>query len=490
MPDRLLAIDLGTTSASALVVSAEGVVLGRASRRLTTRFPRPGWLEQDPEDMWRCSLQATRQALADSGTRASELAGLGVVSQRSTALAWHAGTGEALAPAIGWQDVRTAPRVEPLVRAGIPINTMASATKFEWLYQNVPAVRRAAAEGMLRLGTPDVWLNAKLSDGSLHVTDPGHAYATGLYDSIGRCWSEAALALFGVDEAWLPRIVATSGVLADTPAEPWGHPIAIAARAGDQQAAAFAQAVHREGLAKLTLGTSAMLNLHIGSTPDAEAPGFFPFPLWELADGERAFCLEGTVITAASAVDWLVDLGLLAGVDRLDRVAGSVDSSDGGVFVPALQGLGSPFMQTDARGMLLGLTRGSGAAHLVRAVLEGVAHRCVDLCESVEMEAGPLRVDGGLARSSLLLGLLADLLGRPVERAAETETTALGAAFLAGLATGLYRSPADATSHVAPPTRFEPRADAARREDARSIWREAVQNVRSAAEIAPPQQGG
>ncbi len=490
MPEHVLALDLGTTSVRALVVRADGTVLSRARCPLATRFPRPGWIEQDPEDMWRCSLQVLQNALAEAGTPARALAGIGVVSQRSTALAWHAETGRALAPAIGWQDQRTAPRVEALMQRGIPMNTLASATKFEWLFENVPAVRQAAAAGALRLGTPDVWLTAMLSAGSVHVTDPGHASCTGLYDVAGRCWADGLLTMFGVERAWLPEVVPTSAVVAETPRELLGHPLPIAARAGDQQAAAFAQGVHQTGGAKLTIGTSAMLNVHIGSSPEAWLPGFFLLPLWELSDGERAFCVEGTVITAASALDWLVDLGLLASADRLDDVVSSVDSAEGVVFVPSLQGLGSPFMELEARGVLSGLTRGSGVPHVVRAVAEGVVQRCVDVCESVEMDEGPLRVDGGLAQSDFLLGRLADFLGRPVERTAEIETTALGAACLAGLATGVYRRPCDATAHITAAMRFEPRIDSAKRQDVRVGWRRALARARAAAEPPTPQQGG
>jgi glycerol kinase len=287
------------------------------------------------------------------------------------------------------------------------------------------------------------------------------------------------VSVFSVPEEALPRLVATSEVVGETPRSLLGATIPVAARAGDQQAATFAQGVHRAGGAKLTLGTAAMLDLHTGAQPAQTPPGTFALALWRLSDGAEAFCLEGTVITAGSAVEWLVEIGLLRDATALDTVAGSVASAEGATFIPALQGLGSPFMDDDAHALLGGLTRGTGAAHVVRAVLDGVAHRCVDVCEALDVAGDGLHVDGGLARSDLLMQTLADLLGREVYRAAESETTALGAAHLAGLATGVFETPGACLASVQQPTRFTPRLGEDDRCETRDGWRRALQRARS-----------
>lgn len=472
----LLALDLGTTGACALVVGADGRARARAYRPLPTRFPAPGRVEQDPREMWERSLEVLREALAAAG--ADRVAGLGVVTQRSTTVAWDSRTGEPLCPAIGWQDQRTAPRVAELRAFGIPITTLPSATKFEWCLQNEGAVAAAAAAGRLCFGTPDAWLSYRLTGGAAHVTDPSQASCTGLYDLHGGVWSPLALKLFGVDERTLPSVVPSSTVVGETPPALLGSSVPVAARAGDQQAASFAQGVHRRGDAKLTLGTAAMLDVHVGSRPVEPPRGAFALALWRLARGEESHCLEGNVITAGAVVDWLVSLGLLPEAAALDAVAGRVASAEGVVLVPALQGLGAPFLDLEARGLLGGLTRGSTAAHVARAAVDGIAQRCVDVCEALEIDARPLRVDGGLARSDLLMQQLAELGGRPVLRAAETETTAIGAALLAGLAVGVFASPDACRDLSLPATRFDPAGDPARRAEARARWRAVVQRAR------------
>lgn len=478
MSRGLLALDLGTTSVRALLVEADGSVRARAQKPLSAAFPAPGRVEQDPVEMWARSQEVLREALSRSGVAAGELAGLGVVTQRGTALCWEADSGEPLAPAIGWQDTRTAARVRELRAVGIPINALASATKFAWLVANEPAVSAAARAGRLRFGTPDTWITWLLTGGAAHVTDPGHASCTALFDPSTGDWAPPLLELFGVPGEPLPRIVATSEVVGETAAALLGSPVPVAARAGDQQAATFAQGVHAAGEAKLTLGTSAMLDLHVGEAPHAPGPGSYGLALWRLGDGTRAYCLEGTVITAGAAVDWLAELGIGADARELDRLAGEVESTGGVVFVPALQGLGTPFLEDGARGLFAGLTRGSGRRELARAVLEGVAHRCVDLCEALAFEGAALRVDGGLARSRFLLQRIADLAGCELLRAAEVETTALGAAFLAGLATNVFAAPAECRERLAAPERIEPGPAAARREAERVAWRSALERAR------------
>ncbi len=477
----VLALDLGTTGVRALLVDAQGTVRGRAWRAVSARVSAPGVFEQDPEEWWTRSREVLAEALALARLGASDLAAIGVVSQRSTAVAWDAASGTPLAPALGWQDARTAPRVAELQSRGIPINTMASATKFEWLLAHEPALRAAAADGRLRLGTPDAWLTDRLTGGRSFVTDAGQASCTGLWDLAAGTWHAGASREFGIDPSWLPGVTASSGVAGETPAALLGAAIPVASRAGDQQAATFAQGAHAPGMAKLTLGTSAMADVHTGVAPAAPPPGAYPLALWTLADGSRAFCLEATIITAGAAIDWLVDLGLLARAADLDSVARTVASAEGVGFVPALQGLGTPFLEPGARGLWSGLSRATRPAHLVRSVLDGIAQRSADLCEALPLGDAPLRVDGGLARSQVLLQALADASGRVLHRAAELETTALGAAWLAGLASGVWSDATAAAATAAAPIRIEPGIDAAERAERRARWRRELAHVQAAA---------
>jgi glycerol kinase len=467
----LAAIDLGTTSVRALVLEPGGRVLGRGARPLETRFPAPGRVEQDPESYFTRALQALRLALEAARAQASDLAALGIATQRATALAWSADTGRALAPAIGWQDQRSAPRVAELRAEGVHITTLPAASKFEWWLRHEASIREAARRGLLRLGTPDAWLAFRLS-GEGSVTDAGQASCTALFDLARGAWSERACALFGVDPAWLPRVVASNAPVGC--ARALGAEVPLAARAGDQQAACFAQAVHTPGDAKLTLGTAAILDVHTGRDAAAAGRGAYPVALWQLTGHAMDCGLEGTVISAGAALDWLVRLGLLRAPADADAVASEVASSEEVAFVPALQGLGTPYLDAEARGLLGGLTRGTTRAHVVRAVLEGVAQRCVDVCEALRLDARPLHVDGGLSRSDVLCQVLADLGGRPVLRAAEAEATARGAALLAGLGVGAHADLASCAAQVSATQRFESRSTPEWRERARERWRVAV----------------
>jgi len=477
--ELLVGLDLGTTRACALVVDGAGSVRGRGSRALDCDFPAAGWVEQDPRALWESALVALREALAKAGASARDVAALGVATQRSTVLAWDAESGEPLAPAIGWQDQRTAARAAELQACGVPMPVQASATKLEWLLQNDSGVAASARAGRLRLGTPDVWLTDRLTGGSRFVTDPSCASATGLFDSREGAWMEPVVALFGIPRQALPAVVATAEVVAETPRDLLGAPVPVAARVGDQQAASFAQGVHRAGEAKLTLGTAAMLEVHTGETFQEAGPGAHALALWRLPAAATQYCVESSVHTAGAVVEWLVGVGLLPDVDSLDRVAREVEDAEGVVFVPALQGLGTPYLDDGARGLLGGLTRGSKAAHLVRAAVDGLAQRCVDLCEAAGLGPVPLRVDGGLAQSDLLLQTLADLGGRVIQRAGEFETTAIGAAQLAGLAAGTFTSLADCRARIAPPVSFEPALDDAVRAEHRRRWAAAIARVRS-----------
>lgn len=479
--ELLLSLDLGTTGVRALVVDPGGRVRARTYTPLAVSYPSPGRLEQDATDMWERSLEVMRGALDEAGVSARDLAAIGVANQRSATLAWHARTMEPIAPVIGWQDQRTAERVAEFRALGMLLPTTASATKFEWWMRNDDGVRDAAEAGTLRLGTPDTWLTAKLTGGAAHVTDPGNASCTALYDNTAGDWSKPMVDLFSVPAQALPEVVASNAVAGETPVGLLGAPVPVAARAGDQQAATFGQGVHDKGEAKLTLGTSAMLDLHTGDVV-AEAPvGAFPLSLWRLADGTRAFCVEGYVITAGSAVEWLVDLGLARDAVEVDSLAQSVTTSEGVSFVPALQGLGTPFADDGAKAAFCGLTRGSGRAQLARAVLEGIAHRCVDVGEALGLGDVALRVDGGLAQSRLLLQMIADYSRRDVLRAAEVEATAIGVAFLAGLATGVFSGPEQCRELIEASRRFTPAIDAGARASAREEWTAVLERARRGA---------
>lgn len=476
--EHLLALDLGTTSVRALVVCANGDVRARAQLPLTTRFPAPGHVEQDPLEMAAASREVLGSALARAGLRGEDVAGLGIVTQRATALAWDANTGEPLAPALGWQDQRAATLASGLRDRGLPLTTQAAATRFAWLLAENDAVRDAARTGRLRFGTPDTWLAARLSGGDLFVSEPGEASCTGLFDSGCGAWHEGICEALGIDPRWLPAIVASSSIIGMTEATLFGVGVPIAALAGDQQAATFAHGVHTAGDARLTLGTAAMLGRHTGSLPVRPPRGAFALALWRLADGRNAFCVEGHVATAGAAVDWLASIGLLPTADALDAVASRARSSEGVFFVPALQGLATPWLAGDVRGAIGGLTRGSGPAHIARALIDGIAHRCIDVCDALGIEDRPLPVDGGLARSRLLLQAIADFGGRPVVRAAECELTAIGGALLAALATGLAPDLAACRACVQYELPIEPRLAPDARQAARTHWREIIATTR------------
>jgi glycerol kinase len=476
--ELLVGLDLGSTGVRALVVDLGGGVRGRAYRRLASRFPVPGRVEQDPEELVAASRDVLREALAAARAQARDLAALGIATQRATALAWDAASARALAPAVGWQDRRAEEIADWLSERGLPGLVQPSAAKFAWWLAHEPAVRDAARAGRLRLGTPDVWLARRLSGESLHVTDPGQASCTALYDLRRGGWSAALIERLALDPTTLPELAPTAAPLADTAAGVLGAAVPLAARAGDQQAAAFAQGVHAAGEAKLTLGTAAMLDVHTGAAPTQAAAGAFPLALWELPGGERAFCLEGSVTTAGAALEWWVSLGVFPDAEALAHAAEGAQSG-GVVLVPSLEGLGTPWQDAAARGFVGGLTRGSGRAELARATLEGVAHRCADLIDALAPTMDGLRVDGGLARSDLLVQLVADLSGRPLERSSDVEAGALGAALLAGLGVGALPDLA-ACRALRPEARsFEPRSDASVREAARGRWRTAVARARS-----------
>jgi glycerol kinase len=449
----ILALDQGTTGSTALLVHQDGSVLGRGYRELTQHYPQPGWVEHDPEEILRVSLDAMREALASSGERPS---GLGITNQRETVVLWDRRTLAPLGPAIVWQDRRTSERCRELredgtevllrQRTGLVADPYFSATKLEWLLRDA-GVRRRAERGELAAGTVESWLVARLTDGRVHVTDHSNASRTLLYSLATRDWDPALLGIFGVPRALLPAIVPSAGPVGETTAGHLGVSLPIAGLAGDQQAALFGQGCFREGLAKNTYGTGAFLLVFTGDRLPAPPRGVLATAACG-PRGEPAYALEGSVFIAGAAVQWLRDgLGLLQAASESDALARSVRDTGGVHFVPAFVGLGTPHWEAEARGTITGISRGTSRAHLVRAALEAMAFSTAELLGAMAGAGGldvpALRVDGGASANDWLMQFQADVLGIPVERPDMVETTALGAAGRAGLALGVWKEAGD-----------------------------------------------
>ena len=475
--DRLiLALDQGTTSSRAVLVDAEGRIVASAQRELTQHFPQPGWVEQDAGEIWATQRDTAQDVLAKAGLGSDgagleRVAAIGITNQRETTIVWDRATGEPVAPAIVWQDRRTADACEELRRAGsgplvrrttgLLLDPYFSATKLRWILDSVPDAMARARAGELAFGTVDSWLIWQLTRGRRHVTDASNASRTLLYD-IGRGdWDDELLDVFGVPRAVLPEVCDSSGVVGESDAEVFGAAIPIAGLAGDQQAALFGQACTRPGLTKVTYGTGCFLLMHSGDEPVTAPDGLLTTVALQRG-GRRTYAIEGSVFIGGAVVQWLRDgLGVAGDAAQIAALAESVGSSAGVYFVPALTGLGAPHWDPQARGAIFGITRGTTAAHVARAALEGVAFQVNDLVaaivEGCHLKPREVRADGGASRGDLLLQTQADLLDVPVLRAAQPESTALGAAYLAGLAVGLWRDEAEVGELWRAARRFEPR---------------------------------
>ena len=490
----LLALDQGTTSSRAMVFDAAGRLCGMAQQAFAQSFPQPGWVEHDPDQILASQLACARAALADAAIAAADVAALGIANQRETTVLWERASGRALAPAIVWQDRRTAPQCERLraaghadairARTGLELDAYFSATKLAWLLDRVDSGRQRARAGELAFGTVDSWLVWHLSGGALHVTDPGNAARTMLFNIHACDWDEDLLALFDIPRTLLPRVVASSGLCGATDPAVLGAAVPIAGIGGDQQAATLGQACLLPGMAKNTYGTGCFLLMNTGHQPVASANRLLTTVAWSGVEERPTYALEGSVFMGGAVVQWLRDgLGLVRQAADIEVLAASVPDSGGVVLVPAFTGLGAPYWDPHARGTLLGLTRGSTAAHIARAALEAIAMQTVDLVEAMTRDgAAPLaelRVDGGAAANDLLMQLQADLLGVPVLRPRLLETTAFGAACLAALGCGLWREPGEIAAHWQLDRRFEPQWPAARRAEARTRWLRAVERARA-----------
>ncbi len=487
----ILALDQGTTSSRALVVASDGSVLGVGQRPLERCYPRPGWVEQDPDEIWQTQLAAAREALRACGLDARSIAAVGIADQRETTLIWERATSRAIAPAIVWQDRRTAADCDELRRAGhehllrrrtgLLADPYFSATKLRWLLRNVAGARQRAERGELAFGTVDSWLVWQLTGGRSHVTDATNASRTLLYDIAAGDWDDELLALFEIPRELLPTVVDSSGVIESTDPEVLGAPLPVAGIAGDQQAALFGQACTRPGMSKVTYGTGCFLLAHAGERPPRSAGGLLGTVALQRG-GRRTYALEGSAFVGGAAVQWLREgLGALRPDDDIATMAGGAPRDGGVVFVPALAGLGAPHWDPHARGAILGLSLATTTADLARATLEGIACQVVDLIAAAAEDGvrpAEVRADGGAARNDLLLQIQADLLGMPVVRAAQLETTAMGAAYLAGLAVGFWDDDEAVARLWQADRRFEPDPDADR-ERRLADWRAAVAAARA-----------
>ena len=493
-PRFILAIDQGTTSSRAMLFDAAGRPAGMAQREFTQHFPRDGWVEHDAEEIWRSTLDVVRGALADAGTDAGAVAAIGIANQRETTVLWERAGGAPVHNAIVWQDRRTAAACARLVadghgdmiqaRTGLVVDAYFSASKLQWLLDNVDGARTRAERGELAFGTIDSFLLWRLTGGRSHATDATNASRTMLFDIHRQDWDDELLALFEVPREVLPEVRDSSADFGVTEADLFGAAIPVTGIAGDQQAAAFGQACFEPGMIKSTYGTGCFVLMNTGANAVASANRLLTTVAYRLG-GTPAYALEGSIFVAGAAVKWLRDrLGLIADAAESEALMAEAAADSGVYLVPAFVGLGAPYWDPDARGALLGMTLDTGRAEIVRAALEAVAYQTRDLMEAMAADgAAPpaaIRVDGGMVVNGRAMQFLADMLDVAVERPAVSETTALGAAFLAGLHTGFYPSLDAIAGQWQCETVFTPAMDAAERERRYAGWRAAVARVRGA----------
>ncbi len=490
--DFILALDQGTTSSRAMVFDHAGAVRAIAQRELRQIFPQPGWVEHDPMEIWDSQLAVAREALAKAGLAARDIAAIGITNQRETTVVWDRVTGVPIHNAIVWQDRRTADHCEALKaeghgedtthRTGLVLDPYFSATKIRWLLDNVAGARRLAQAGRLAFGTIDTWLLWKLTGGAAHSTDISNASRTLLYNLHEGAWDDVLVERFDVLHNLLPVVMRSNDIFGETARGVFDAPIAIAGIAGDQQAALFGQRCVKPGLVKNTYGTGCFMLMHTGN--DIVRSNHQLLTTCAAQHGDvREYALEGSVFIGGAVVHWLRDgLGIIQSAADVEALATSVADNGGVYFVPAFAGLGSPHWDPHARGNISGLTRGSTAAHIARAALESIAYQSVDVLDAMQADSGinitELRVDGGAARNDFLMQFQADLLGVPVVRPRVTETTALGVAYLAGLAVGYWKGAFEIDAQWQMERRFEPAMARAQTQTLRAAWQRAVGRAR------------
>ena len=488
----LLALDQGTTSSRAIVFRDDAAIVGLAQREFTQLYPQPGWVEHDPREIWATQVAVAIQALGEAGLAPSRIAALGVTNQRETTIVWDRRTGEPVYNAIVWQDRRTADfcaqlkaagvETEVQRRTGLLLDPYFSGTKLRWILDHIAGARARAERGELAFGTVDSWLIWNLTGGRVHATDVSNASRSLLLNLESADWDEEMLRLLDVPRAVLPEVLPSSALFGEVTSPLAGWPFPIAGVAGDQQAALFGQACFEPGMGKNTYGTGCFLLQNTGTVPVWSNNRLLTTIAWRTSESLE-YALEGSVFIGGAVVQWLRDgLKLIRSAPEIEALAASVPDSGGVFLVPAFVGLGAPHWDPYARGAMLGLTRGTTEAHVARAALESIALQSADLLEAMQLDAHQelkeLRVDGGACRNNLLLQMQADFLQAPVVRSAVTETTALGAAYLAGLATGVYKSTHEISSQWRAERRFEPRIPADQAAAMRRRWKQAVERTR------------
>lgn len=495
--DYILSIDQGTTSSRAVVFDRAGQPVAIAQREFAQHFPQPAWVEHDANEIWQSQLAVMQEALSRAGISAAQLRAIGLTNQRETTVLWDRQTGEPVAPAIVWQDRRTVAHCEALRTAGLAdkitrktglvLDAYFSGTKLAWLLDHVPGARARAERGELAFGTVDSWLVWKLTGGRVHATDPSNASRTLLFNLKKGAWDPELLAMLSIPAEVLPQVLPSCGVVAETDAALLGVSVPIAGWAGDQQAALFGQACFAPGMAKNTYGTGCFMLMNTGNQPVVSRHRLLSTVAWQgpaSSEYARAYALEGSVFMAGATVQWLRDgLQVIQSAPEVEALAASVPDTGDVFLVPAFAGLGAPDWDGQARGTLLGMTRGTTRAHIARAALEAIALQTADVFQAMSADSGlqlqELRVDGGASRNNLLMQIQADVLGVPVVRSQVSETTALGAAYLAGLATGFWSGADEISGQWQEERRFEPQWTALQRQERQGRWRQAVDRARN-----------
>ncbi|WP_424767520.1 glycerol kinase GlpK [Paenibacillus sp. sgz302251] len=496
MDTYMLSLDQGTTSTRALLVDRSGSIIDMAREELPLEYPHSGWVEADAQYIWKSTKKVMEELLEKSGVRPEQIAGIGITNQRETTVVWDKATGEPIHRAIVWQSRQTAEICERLRhegheqtfrdRTGLLIDAYFSGTKAHWLLEHVEGARERAEKGELLFGTIDTWLIWKLTGGRIHVTDVTNASRTLLFNIHERKWDDELLRILAIPKSMLPEVRSSSEIYGELD-EAWlGCKIPVAGAAGDQQAALFGQNAFQEGSTKNTYGTGCFMLMNTGSKAIASSKGLLTTIAWEV-DGKLEYALEGSVFVAGAAIQWLRDgLQLIGSAAETQAYAAEVESTDGVYVVPAFVGLGTPYWNSDVRGAVFGLTRGTSKAHFVRAVLESLAYQTKDVLSVMEEESGlplqSLSVDGGAVANDLLMQFQSDLLGVPVERPVVNESTALGAAYLAGLAVGFWESRDELAKLRKVDRVFKPSMDEMRRDDLYSGWHRAVKAAMAFAE--------
>jgi glycerol kinase len=484
-----MALDQGTTSSRAVLFNEEGIAVAVSQQEFKQHYPQPGWVEHDAEEIWFTQLSVARDVLARAGVTWQDIAGIGITNQRETAVVWDRTTGKPVAPAIVWQCRRTADYCRSLkasgweapirAKTGLVVDAYFSGTKVKWILDHVAGARERAERSELLFGTIDSWLLWKLSGGRVHATDYSNASRTMLYNIHDLCWDTEILAEFGIPAAMLPKVMPSSGRFGETDPALFGGPIALAGVAGDQQAALFGQACFESGMAKNTYGTGCFLLMNTGTKPVTSSHGLLTTIAWGIGD-QVEYALEGSVFIAGAGIQWLRDeLRIIDTAAETEQLAQSINDTGGVYLVPAFVGLGAPYWDSYARGTLMGMTRGTGRAHIARAALEAIAYQTCDVLDAMAKDSGlplqTLRVDGGAAKNNFLLQFQADILDRPVQRPANVETTAMGAAYLAGLATGVWRDRDELKARWKAAQTFAPTMPEAQRVQLYRGWKRAVE---------------